>query len=102
MRSAVFLLVASLCSACATGDGMQEKLRDSSTAYNRSLRWGDLDRASEYLPAQSQSEFLAVHEDVIEDLIIVDYELLRLDLDKDTGVASSRARVTWHTDRTLI
>lgn len=88
--------------ACATGDGMQNKLRDATTGYNRSVRWGDFDRAAGYLPQLSQQAFLAHHDDFSDELVIVDYELTRLDLDKTTGIAASRAEITWHTDRRLI
>lgn len=96
------LAVLALASACATGDGMQEKLRDATAAYNRSLRWSDYDRAAGYMPAPAQPAYLA-HVDELEDrLVIVDYELTRLDLDKATGVAACRAEISWHTDRRLI
>lgn len=92
-----------LASACAaTGDGMQEKLYDTTAAYNRSLRWSDYDRAASYLPSPAQPAFLAHHDEVAEALVIVDYELTRLDLDKQTGIAACRAEISWHTDRRLI
>jgi hypothetical protein len=91
-----------LFSGCASGDGMQTKLRDATSGYNASLRWGDIDRAAEYLPAEAQMRFMSQHEDVDDVLVIVDYEVTRLDLDKRTGVAASRAEISWHTDRELI
>lgn len=96
------LLVLAGTPACATGDGMQEKLRDATSAYNRSLRWSDYDRAASYLPPPAQPAFLAHHDEIGEQLVIVDYELTRLDLDKETGVAACRAEISWHTDRRLI
>lgn len=95
----VLLLVAP---ACATGDGMQEKLRDATSAYNRSLRWSDYDRAADFIPRVAQLAFLEHHDDIGDRLVIVDYELTRLDLDKETGIAASRAEISWHTDRRLI
>ena len=59
LRLFALLVVAGTASACMTGDGMQTKLRDASTEYNKSLRWRDLDRAAEWLPADSQQAFLA-------------------------------------------
>lgn len=85
-----------------TGDGMQTKLRDASSAYNRALRWGDIDRAAHFLPAEAQQEFLERHEDVREKLVIVDYDVIRLDLDRERGVAASRAEITWHPDRSNV
>lgn len=81
---------------------MQTKLRDATSGYNRSLRWGDFDRAAEFLPAEAQMRFLARHEQLEEALVIVDYEVTRLDLDKGTGIAASRAEISWHTERELI
>ncbi len=94
------LLVASV--GCATGDGMQTKLQDATGGYNRYLRWGDVDRAAEYLPAVSRHAFLEQHDDVRDELVIVDYEITRLQLDKARGTATSRAELTWHTERRLI
>lgn len=99
---AITLAVLAFAPACATSDGMQTKLRDATSGYNRSIRWGDFDRAAGYLPQLSQQAFLAHHDDFSEELVIVDYELTRLDLDKNTGIAASRAEITWHTDRRLI
>jgi hypothetical protein len=96
------VLLAFVASACATGDGMQEKLRDATAGYNRSLRWSDYDRAASHLPAAAQPAFLAHHDEIGDQLVIVDYELTRLDLDKDTGIAACRAEISWHTDRRLI
>lgn len=98
----VVLALGLLGSACASGDGMQTKLRDATSGYNASLRWGDLDRAAEFLPAEAQMEFMARYDDVEDALVIVDYEVTRLDLDKRTGIAASRAEISWHTDRELI
>jgi hypothetical protein len=88
--------------ACASGDGMGTKLRDATSGYNGSLRWGDIDRAAEYLPIEAQRQFMEKHDDVEDALVIVDYEVTRLDLDKSTGIAASRAEISWHTDRELI
>ncbi len=101
-RTALFLALAGSTSACATGDGMNEKLRNASSGYNRAVRWSDFDRAAGYLPKTSQTAFLEHHEEIGERLVIVDYEMTRLDLDKTTGIAASRAEIAWHTDRRLI
>jgi hypothetical protein len=91
-----------LTAACAMGDGMQEKLRDATEGYNSSLRWGDFDRAAEWLPSDAQDAFLSRHEAVDDKLVVVDYQMTRLDLDKEKGVAGSRAEILWHTDRQLV
>jgi len=104
MRAAwlLALLVPVATSGCMSGDGMATKLRDASTDYNKSLRWRDIDRAAEFLPREAQMEFLARQEEYAEDLIVLDYEVTRLDLDKQTGVASSRATIWWHTDDSTV
>jgi hypothetical protein len=99
---AILAFCTSFSGGCMTGDGMQSKLRDATTEYNRSLRWRDVDRAAEFLPADAQQRFLARQEDVEEELIVLDYELTRLDLDKQTGVAASRATIWWHTEDSTI
>lgn len=101
-RSLVLVLLLGSIPACATGDGMNDKLRDATTGYNRSIRWSDFDRAAAYLPEASKVAFLEYHDEIGERLVIVDYELTRLDLDKSTGIAASRAEISWHTDRRLI
>lgn len=88
--------------ACATGDGMQEKLRDATRGYNGAIRWGDVDRAAGYLPQESVDAFLQRMDQSAEKLVIVDYQVTRLDLDKKAGVAASRAEILWHTDRRLV
>lgn len=101
-RLASTAVLTMLLSACATGDGMQEKLRDATRGYNGAVRWGDIDRAAQYLPGESQQAFLTKMEQAEEDLVIVDYEITRLDLDKTSGIAASRAVIQWHTDRRLV
>ncbi len=101
MRAAVLLAILGT-SGCMTGDGMQTKLRDATTEYNRAVRWRDVDRAAEFLPAESQQAFLRKCEELGEELVVVDYELTRLDLDKTTGVAASRAQIWWHTDDSTV
>jgi hypothetical protein len=98
----VLVATAGVGTGCVTADGLDNKLRDASTAYNRSLRWGDADRAAGHLPVEAQKPFLANHEDFEQELVIVDYELTRLDLDKQSGIAASRAVITWHTADELI
>ncbi len=97
-----FLLALTLAGGCMSGDGMASKLRDTSSAYNRALRWGDIDRAVEYVPPQSKTLFLERHEASEEKLVVVEYEVTRLDLDRERGVAASRAEIVWHTDRELV
>jgi len=101
-RWAFLVSLVSCGGSCVSGDGLQTELRNATTEYNRSLRWGDFDRAAEHLPVKSQQAFLEQHEAVREELVIVDYEVTRLDLDAGTGVATSRAEVSWHTDRQLV
>lgn len=81
---------------------MQSKLMDATSGYNRYLRWGDSDRAAEYLPTVSRHAFLDTHEEVRDELVIVDYEITRLQINKERGTATSRAELTWHTERRLI
>ena len=102
LRSACVLALLTLCSGCMTGDGMASKIRDTSSAYNRALRWGDIDQAVQYVPPTSRDEFLARHEVAEEKLVVVEYDVIRLDLDRERGVAASRAEIVWHTDRELV
>lgn len=102
MLRAVILAGVVVLSGCMSGDGMASKLRDTSSAYNRALRWGDIDRAVEYVPPQSRDLFLERHEQSEEKLVVVEYEVTRLDLDRERGVAASRAEIVWHTDRELV
>ncbi|MEM6296332.1 MAG: hypothetical protein AAGA54_33990 [Myxococcota bacterium] len=102
MMRGAFLLGVFTLAGCMTGDGMASKIRDTSSAYNRALRWGDIDRAVEYVPPQSRDLFLDRHELSEEKLVVVEYEVTRLDLDRERGVAASRAEIVWHTDRELV
>jgi hypothetical protein len=87
---------------CAVGDGMQDKLYDSTREYNRAMRWGDADDAAAHLPVVSRDRFLEIHEEHREELDVVDYNVVRLQLDKGRGVARARAELQWHTDERLI
>jgi len=96
------LLGVATAGGCATPDGMQEKLYDATRGYNRALRWGDFDRAAEYLPDAAVESFLSQSEEVEDKLVILEYQLSRLKLDKQTGEAGSRVEIRWHTDDRLI
>ena len=87
---------------CATTDGMVEKLYDSTRAYNRSLRWGDWDRAAEYVPPTSTDAFIESHQAVEDRLVVIDYQMTRLEVDKINGVAASQVEISWHTDDQLV
>lgn len=102
MLRAVILAGVVVLSGCMSGDGMASKLRDTSSAYNRALRWGDIDRAVAHVAPSSRDLFLARHEASEDKLVVVEYEVTRLDLDRERGVATSRAEIIWHTDRDLV
>lgn len=87
---------------CAASDGMVEKLYDSTRAYNRSLRWGDWDRAAEHLPAASANAFIDSHQEVEDELVVLDYRMTRLEVDKINGIAASQVEISWHTADNLV
>ena len=81
---------------------MVEKLYNTTRAYNRSLRWGDWDRAAEYLPKQSVNAFIDAHQAVEEKLVVIDYEMSRIEVDKQNGIAASQVHISWHTENNLV
>lgn len=87
---------------CATSDGMIDKLYDSTRVYNRSLRWGDWDRAAEYLPQASTDAFIESHQAVADRLVVIDYQMTRLEVDKPNGIAASQVEISWHTTDHLV
>jgi hypothetical protein len=89
-------------SGCAAQDGMIEKLYDSTRAYNRSLRWGDWDRAAEHLPQASTNAFIETHQALEDRLVVLDYEMTRMEIDKLNGVAASQVEISWHTADHLV
>ncbi|TPV94811.1 MAG: hypothetical protein B7733_13440 [Myxococcales bacterium FL481] len=91
-----------LASACASADGMQSKLYDTSRAYNKALRWADYDLAARHVPAPWIEAFLDEHERLARDVVIVDYELTRLGINRERGTAESRVAMQWHTERRLV
>lgn len=99
LRLSALLLVTA---GCAASDGMIEKLYDSTRAYNRSLRWGDWDRAAEYLPQASADAFIESHQAVEDRLVVIDYQMSRLEIDKINGIAASQVEISWHTDDQLV
>jgi hypothetical protein len=87
---------------CASSDGMVDKLYDTTRAYNRSLRWGDWDRAAEYIPAESADDFMEAHQAVEDRLVVLDYEMTRMEVDKLNGIAASQVEISWHTENELV
>jgi hypothetical protein len=88
---------------CAgASDGMIEKLYQSSRSYNRALRWGDWDRAVQYVPPKSADGFIESHQDVEDKLVVIDYEMTRMEVDKVNGIATSEAEISWHTQDNLV
>lgn len=97
------LLASSLTAGgCATSDGMIDKLYDATRVYNRSLRWGDWDRAAEYLPATSTNSFIESHQALEDRLVVIDYQMTRLEIDKPNGIAASQVEISWHTTDHLV
>lgn len=96
----VFLLACA--SACASADGMQAKLYDTSRAYNKAVRWADYDLAARHVPAPWIEAYLDEHERLAKDIVIVDYELTRLGINRERGTAESRVSMQWHTERRLV
>jgi hypothetical protein len=90
--------VMSAMQGCASADGMAEKFYDSSRAYNRSLRWEDFDRAARHLPPESVNAFLDHHEAIEDEIVIIDYDIERMKLEKQTGRAATRVNISWHRD----
>jgi hypothetical protein len=87
---------------CASSDGMVDKLYDTTRAYNRSLRWGDWDRAAEYIPTESADAFMEAHQAVEDRLVVLDYEMTRMEVDKLNGIAASQVEISWHTETELV
>ena len=88
---------------CANvGDGMKEKLYETTRAYNRALRWADYDRAAAYVPAEAEDEFLDDHSKYDEELVMIDYNLTRLKMEQQQGIATCRVKLQWHTDRDIV
>ncbi|MFO7564107.1 MAG: hypothetical protein R6X02_15785 [Enhygromyxa sp.] len=103
LRPRVALVAGLLVTAgCAASDGMIEKLYDSTRAYNRSLRWGDWDRASEHLPQASADAFIESHQAIEDRLVVLDYQMTRLQVDKVNGIAASQVEISWHTADHLV
>ncbi len=89
----LFVLLGTACSA----DGMADKFHEATSSYNRSLRWGDYDRAAAHLPAQSIDAFIDSHFETKQEIVVLDYEIIRMKLDKVNGIAADRVQLSWHT-----
>ncbi|HVI01652.1 MAG TPA: hypothetical protein VM869_23210 [Enhygromyxa sp.] len=101
-RWSLALLSLALLAGCATSDGMIDKLYDTTRVYNRSLRWGDWDRAAEYLPQASTDGFIESHQALEDRLVVIDYQMTRLEVDKLNGIAASQVEISWHTTDHLV
>jgi hypothetical protein len=97
LRRAGVLAILCTLAGCAATDGMLDKLYDSTRSYNRSLRWGDWDRAAEHLPQASANAFIDSHQAIEDRLVVLDYRMTRLEVDKTNGIAASQVEISWHT-----
>jgi hypothetical protein len=97
-----FLAFGSATGCANAGDGMQEKLYETTRAYNRALRWADYDRAAAYVPAEAEDAFLDDHGRFEEELVMIDYNLTRLKMEQQQGIATCRVKLSWHTDRSNV
>ena len=76
---------------CQTLDpwGHRRNLEDAQRSYTQMVRWGDFERASEWVDPEERGRFLADAERLAE-VRVTDYEIGSLDLDDEGGAATVR------------
>ena len=96
MRNLLFVFsVVIIAAACSLNMAMQQDFAKSSEDYNRSLRWGEFEKASLYVP---ESGFDAFMKKVSrsKDVKVVDLRTLRINFDKKKGEAKVRVEIDYY------
>lgn len=95
MRGAYAALAALtlLCVGCAGTDllGRRNALEEAQRSYTQRMRWGDIERASEYVHPDLRDAFLT-YAPAFRDIRITDFEIHKVDFDD----MSATVRVTYH------
>lgn len=88
-------------SGCMAGFGYStmDCVTTAAREYNEDVRWGRWPQAVVHVPADQRSRFLERHKTLEDEVEIVDYEMIPLDLtktgDKKTTRATARLAYTW-------
>jgi hypothetical protein len=96
------LLVPMVLAGCIDGAGYSTRDRVTLAAreYNEGVRWGQLDKAGNYLPKESRDRFFEKHKAVEDELEIADYEMTRLEVVKGKkNKATARLEYQWSLKR---
>jgi hypothetical protein len=82
----VLLLCVSLAivSACSSLKSFREELKDNVIAYNDSLRWGEFNKAKNFLDESVRQEFEA-RVQAAKNVKIADYRILNTDFEPEKG-----------------
>jgi hypothetical protein len=95
LATALLLLGALLASGCASlfhdPLGRQRALERSQRSYTQLMRWGDVERAAEYVDPELRERFMAVAP-AFEAIRITDFEIGRIDYEEDAATVT----VTYH------
>jgi hypothetical protein len=97
--SVVLALVGlALTPACAGLGKKVPELPEQAKAYGDALRWQKLPEAASLIPPREREDFLAEHEELVDDLRIGDWEIERIDWATPGRRASVKVKWTWHLD----
>jgi len=94
LHLAVAVGLATSAAACARARA-GESLMPTVTSYNDSVRWGRLATAANHLPPSHRSEFIDARDQLAEDLLITDYELVRVTAQGDAA-AEVHVKYVWY------
>lgn len=92
MRAAMafWIAFAGIASACVSPNdplGRSEALEEKQKRYTEAIRWGDIERAAQYVEPEQRSAFLALAP-AFESVRFSDYEIGELDFESDERLAA--------------
>ena len=94
------LLCVAFAAGCVSGIlNDRDRLKMALEEYNDGLRWGRVESSCAHLPEAERQKFAERFAQLQGDLEVMDYEVQRLQWDRDHGTATVRVDVSWSLKR---
>lgn len=82
-------------SSCAGGMTKRDEMMFAVREFNDGVRWGKIDASAAHLPIEARQKFAERYTGLEEELEVVDYELVRVDIAPGGKSAVVRVDVSW-------
>src|SRR5262245_58225594 len=77
----------------------RDRLKMALEEYNDGLRWGKVESSVAHLPVAQRQAFAERFSQLHSELEVMDYEVQRIQWDRDHGTATARVEVSWSLKR---